>query len=142
MHKKPAAYSNETVTWDCAIVKNHHSAIMMSAKSNGSYVKGLFISKLGLSTVGYEGKTYEFPDNQYPFPMFEYKPGRIVSGYWNRFIGFLNVKQELIAIGEESFMLRYVFSNTAPDEKRITITIQGETDSSIQEGCSLEGNEF
>lgn len=142
MLKKPAKLAIEKVTWDCAIVKNHHSAIMMSAWSNGSFVKGPFIGKLGLTSIDFEGKSYDFPDNRYPFPMFHFEPGQIVSEYWNRFIGFLNIKQELVAVGEESFILRYVLHNNSHEEKSIGLKLRGQTDGVIPGGCRLNGNEF
>lgn len=131
----------EQAFYDCALVKNHRAAVIMSPAGNGPGVQGLWISRLGLTRVEHEGKPLSFPESPLQHPGFDSEPGRVTTSYWSRFIGFLRIDQELTATGGESFSLRYRFRNDSAASRSIAVVLEALTEFDMPER-SLTGNRF
>lgn len=118
--------------WNSSPVKNYGSIFYLIPNGNTAMLKGPFIKEFGLKHFIVDGKVVHVPHDESLRSFFGYQPGELTASFNNYVCPYITFDQQLLATGDDSFLLRYTFNNKAREDKDVTLLFACMTDREVE----------
>lgn len=122
----------EKTYWNACPVKNYGSIIYLLPKGNTGLLQGPFISQIGLKHFEVDGKVVNTKDDATFYRHFDYSPGSLKTQFKNYICPFIKFDEQLTASGQDSYLLKYTFYNTAFEDKELDLVFDFFSDRKLE----------